>query len=145
MTFHFAALAFLIVFAMGIFTWLCLPRASQRAVATGAFAALTIGAFAASVESTGQPKPLQFEWRNVLDAQVVGMDWDEARQVVWLWIRVGDQPVSYSLPWPKDKQAFGALQDRWRRRGATGDEFHYNADGNIAKVVPPPPQPEKTQ
>lgn len=140
---HFAALAFAIIFAMGVFIWLCLPWAGRRVIATGAFAALTIGAFAASLESTGQPKPIALEWRNVMDAEMVGLTWNEQEHVVYVWLMRDHGPVAYVLPWPKDRKKMGELQDRWRRRGSTGDEFQYAGDGEVAKVVPPQPMPEK--
>lgn len=141
---HFATLAFAIVAALGVFTWICLPSAGRRIIATGAFVSLAICAFAAAVESTGQPKPVLLEWRDIDNSPVVGMSWDEGRQIVWLWLMQGDTPVAYVLPWPEDRQKFGQLQDRWRRRGSTGDEFQYNANGEVAKVAPPKQLPEKT-
>lgn len=140
---HFAALAFAIVFAMGIFIWLCLPGTSPKVVATGAFTALTLGAFAAGVESTGQPKPIALEWRNVADAELVGLSWNEDRGVVYVWAMQSGEPMAYVMPWPEDKKKMGELQDKWRRRGASGDEFHFTGDGDVAKVVAPAPMPEK--
>ena len=140
---HFALLALCIVLAMGVFIWLCLPGASRRVIATGAFAILTICAFAANVESTGQPKPIMLEWRDVLKAPIVGLDWDEEQQIVWAWIKRDGVPVSYAFPWPKDKRVMGELQNRWRRKGTTGDEFEVSMEGEIAKVRPAPPMPQK--
>ena len=140
---HFAILALCTVLALGVFIWLCLPGARLRSLATGAFAALTICAFAANVESTGQPKPIALEWRDVLEAPIVGLDWDEEQQIVWAWIKRDGVPVSYAFPWPKDKRVMGVLQDRWRRKGTTGDEFEVSMEGEIAKVRPPKPMPQK--
>jgi len=140
---HFAVLAFAIVFALGVFTWVCLPGAGRRILATGAFVSLAICTFAGAVESTGQPKPILLEWRNIADAEIVGLAWDESRHIVWLWIMNGDSPMAYVLPWPEDKAKFGQLQDRWRRRGSSGDEFAFDAQGDVAKVTPPKQMPEK--
>ncbi len=144
MTIHFAALAFSIVIAMGVFIWLCLPGARWQVIATAVFTALTMGAFAASIESTGQPKPIRLEWRDVSDAELVGLTWNEDQHIVWIWLMRSGGPVAYVLPWPGDKKKFGELQDRWRRRGTTGDEFHFIGEGEIAHVDPPKSQPEKT-
>jgi hypothetical protein len=140
---HFAGMAFAIVVAMGLFIWLCLPGARSRVIATTVFTLLTMGAFAANVESTGQPKPVALEWRDISEAELVGLAWDEAQHLVWIWIREEGPPRAYVLPWPEDKKKFGQLQDQWRRRGATGDEFQYDAEGEVAKVVPPKPMAEK--
>lgn len=142
---HYGPLAFGIVFALGTLTWFCLAGTRFPVVATAIFAILTGGAFATVIESTGQPKPLALEWRNVAEADVVGMIGDEQRQIVWVWVLAGNAPIAYALPWPKDKKAFGELQDRWRRRGVTGDEFSLQMDGEVAKVTPPKQNPEKTQ
>ncbi len=140
---HYASLAFGIVFALGTLTYFCLGRSRFPVIATAIFAILTGGAFATVIESAGQPKPLALEWRNVLDAPLVGLSWDEGRRLVWVWIMRDSQPVAYQLPWPKDKKVMGQLQDKWRRRGVTGDEFELSMDGDVAKVVPPKPNPEK--
>lgn len=140
---HFAALAFAIIFAMGVFIWLCLPGAGRKAIATGAFSALTIGAFAAGVESTGQPKPIQLEWRDVAEAEIVGLSWNEEQRRVWIWSMQENGPVAYVMPWPDDKKKFGQLQDRWRRKGSTGEEFVMDGEGEVARVVPPKPMPAK--
>lgn len=142
---HFATLAFTAVVSIGVFTWLSLPGARWQFLATASFVCMTILAFVGAIESTGQPKPLQLEWRNVLDSQIIGLDWDEARQIVWVWIKHDGEPIAYSLPWPKDAKQMGVLQDRWRRKGVSGDEFNLSMDGDIAKVKPPAPQPEKTR
>lgn len=142
---HYGPLAFGVVFALGTLTWFCLSGTRFPVVATAIFAILTGGAFATVIESTGQPKPLALEWRNVLDAPLVGLSWDEGRRLVWVWVQTGDQPVAYVMPWPADKQVMGQLQDKWRRRGATGDEFKLSMDGDVAKVVPPKQNPEKAQ
>jgi hypothetical protein len=142
---HFALLALGIVLAMGVLTWLCLPGASRRVIATSAFAILTVCAFAANVESTGQPKPISLEWREVLDSPIVGLAWNEDEGVVWAWIMRDGAPVAYAFPWPEDKKQMGELQNRWRRKGSTGDEFQLSMEGDVAKVVPPKPMPEKTQ
>lgn len=142
---HYASLAFGIVFALGTFTYFCLGRSRFPVVSTVIFAILTGGAFATVIESAGQPKPLALEWRNVLDAPIVGMSFNERDQKVFVWAMVGDEPVAYVLPWPKDKRAVGELQDRWRRRGVSGDEFDLRMDGDVASVRPPKPQPEKVQ
>lgn len=140
---HFAILFFLIVFAVGFFTWAGLPSNRFKRIAVAAFIGITMANFAAVIESTGQPKPIQLEWRDIDEKNIEGLAWDEARQIVWIWVRQGDYPISYVLPWPKNKQKFGQLQDQWRRRGTTGDEFSYDADGDIAKVRPPKPMPTK--
>lgn len=140
---HYAPLAFGIIFALGTFTWFCLAGSRFPVIATAVFAILTGGAFAAVLESAGQPKPLALEWRNVLEAPIVGLSWDEGRRLVWVWVQTGDHPVAYELPWPKDKKVMGALQDRWRRRGVTGDEFELSMEGDVAKVVQPKPMTEK--
>jgi hypothetical protein len=142
---HFAALFFLIVLGMGVLTWATLPSAGKRVIAVGAFVMLTIAALGASVESAGQPKPLLLEWRDVHQQELVGLAWDEDRHIVWAWVMADGQPVAYSLPWPEDKKQMGELQDRWRRRGVSGDEFTFTGKGDIAEVTPPKPNPEKTQ
>jgi hypothetical protein len=143
MTVHFGALAFLFVLATGVFVWVCLKGTGRRAIATGVFTLLTLGAFAAGVESTGQPRPIQLEWRDVSQAEMIGLAWDEDQHVVWVWLREGGAPRAYVLPWPKDQKQFGELQDKWRRRGSTGDEFKYDADGDVARVVKAKPMPPK--
>jgi len=140
---HFAVLAFGIILSLAVFVWLCLPGSGRRTIATAAFTALAIGAFAAGLESAGQPRPIQLEWRNVLDAPIVGLTWNEELRRVYVWAMQGDEPVAYVLPWPADRQKFGQLQDRWRRRGVTGEEFLVG-EGDIARVVAPKPMPEKT-
>lgn len=142
---HFAALAFFIACCMGALVWSCLPITSWRVASTAIFAAMTVSAYVAVVESTGQPKPLMMEWRNIADAEMVGLSWNEEQHKVYVWVMVGDQPIAYSLPWPADKKRMGELQDKWRRRGSTGDEFQLQMDGEVAKVVPPKPMPSKTQ
>lgn len=142
---HFAALAFAIAVAMGVFIWLCLPGARWRSLATAAFTALTLGAFAAGVESTGQPKPVQLEWRSIDDNEMVGLAWNEPEQRVYIWLMRDGEPHAYVLPWPDDKRKMGQLQERWGRRGVTGEEFRYDAEGEVARVVEPEPMPEKTE
>lgn len=140
---HFAILALCVVLAMGVFIWLCLPGASRRVIATGAFAALTICAFAASVESTGQPKPLSLEWRDIANAEIVGLTWNEDEQLVWVWAMRDGEPISYVMPWPENKKQMGELQSKWRRKGSTGDEFDLSMEGDVAKVRPAKPMPQK--
>jgi hypothetical protein len=140
---HFAGMAFAIVVAMGLFIWLCLPGARSRVIATTVFTLLTMGAFAANVESTGQPKPVALEWRDISEAELVGLTWNESLHLVYVWVMREGEPISYVLPWPADQKKMGQLQDKWRRRGATGDEFHFTGDGEVAKVVPPKPMAEK--
>lgn len=142
---HYAGMAFCIVLPLGLFVWICLDKDFPRVLAVLFFVLLSVGTFAGNIESIGQPKPLALEWRNVLDAPLVGLSWDEGRRLVWVWVQTGDQPVAYVMPWPADKQVMGQLQDKWRRRGATGDEFKLSMDGDVAKVVPPKQNPEKTQ
>lgn len=140
---HFGLLALFIVIAMGLLTWLCLAGSRRSALATAVFIGLSSGAFAVSIESSGQPKPIMLEWRNLEDANLVGLAWDESQHIVWAWVQYDGAPIAYALPWPKDKKKFGEMQDRWRRRGITGDEFEYDAKGDVAKVTPPKEMPPK--
>ncbi len=77
------------------------------------------------------------------DAEIVGLTWNENQRIVWVWLMRDGEPIAYVLPWPEDKKKMGELQDKWRRRGQTGDEFQYDADGEVAQVVSPKPMPEK--
>lgn len=143
MSLHFAALAFAAILAMGALTWLCLPGTRHKLLATFAFITLTALAFVAVIESAGQPRPLLLEWRDLDGAPLIGFTWNEQKREVYVWIMRDGSPVAYALPWPADQRAMGELQDRWRRKGASGEEFEFTADGDIARVTKPEPMPPK--
>ena len=140
---HFAVLAFLATIGLGGLTYFCLPVGRNHIGATVLFTMLAIGAFVAAIETAGQPKPLSFEWREVAGLPVVGLTWNEEAQKVYVWVLRGNMPVAYVLPWPKDKRQMGSLQEAWGRKGASGDEFWFTGDGEVARVEQPEPMPEK--
>lgn len=139
MSLHFAILAFAAILAMGVLTWLCLPGTRHKSWAVLAFMVLAVMAFVAVIESAGQPRPYALEWRDLNSAPLIGFTWNEGKREVYVWLMRDGMPVAYALPWPKDGQKMGQLQDRWRRKGTTGEEFEFTADGDIARVNPPEP------
>ncbi len=140
---NFAATAFGLVLVMGALCYICLPFSRIQHTVVATYVTLAVVAFGAVLESTGQPKPLELEYRDIANAEMVGFAWNEAQQKVWLWVMRDGVPISYVRGWPKDQKIMGMLQDKWRRRGASGDEFHATGDGEVAIVVPPQPSPEK--
>ena len=135
--------AFFFVAALGVFTYFCLPKGWHRGLSTLLFICLAGGVFALSFETAGQPKPLQIEWRKMAELPVVGFLPNQEEQVVYLWVMRDGVPVSYAYPWPSDSQVEG-LQDAWRQRGDSGDEFYLvDSTSQIAEVKRPPQLPPK--
>ena len=144
MTFIYYVAAY--VAALGTFTYFCIPKGRWRGAGTAAFILLGSSAFAMSFESVGQPKPVEIEWRKMAGAKVVGFYPNEEAQVVYLWVMRDGVPVSYARPWPEDAEQ---LQDQWRKRRDTGDEFFLPDDDSKTAEVrsepqPPPKMPEFT-
>ena len=141
MTFIAYVVAFVAI--LGAFTYFCIPRGSYRGAGTAVFVILAGGAFSLSFEAAGQPKPLEIEWRQMSQLRVVGFFPNEEKQLVYLWVIRDGIPTSYAFPWPNDGDV-EQLQDKWRKRGETGDEF-FLADGagDIADVKPEPQMPPK--
>lgn len=143
---QFAFIGFLMTAALGMLTYVCMPRASHRGLATVTFVVLAAGTFLFGFETLGQPKPAGLEWREMAKMRVAGIFWNEEMRRVYIWVIRDGVPVSYVYPWPEDQKRVDAVQDRWRRRGETGEEFYLADDrDDIADIEPPPPPPPKSQ
>lgn len=126
------------VAALGAFTYFIIPKGRYRGLGTGVFILLAGGAFAMSFESVGQPKPVEIEWRKMAGARVVGFVPNEDAQVIYFWVMRDGIPISYVLPWPEDVEE---MQDAWRKRRDTGDEFFLPDDISKPAEVRREPQP----
>ena len=126
------------VAALGAFTYFVIPKGRYRGLGTGVFILLAGGAFAMTFESVGRPKPVEIEWRKMSGARVVGFHANEEAQVVYLWVMRDGVPVSYERPWPEDAEE---MQDAWRKRRDTGDEFFLPDDTSKTAEVRHEPQP----
>lgn len=136
MTFTYYVAGF--VAALGAFTYFFIPRGRYRGAATLVFVLLGGGVFALSFESVGQPKPIEIEWRKLSGARVIGFLPNEADKIIYLWVMLDGVPVSYARPWTPDVEA---MQDAWRRRKDTGDEFYLADDDSKVAEVKREPQP----
>lgn len=79
------------------------PRALWAKIAAVCLSAfLMVTAYASQVELLGKPKPVDLEWaaRTVPDAQVLSSLLQE-NEAIYLWLRLGDEPMprAYALPW----------------------------------------------
>jgi len=126
------------VAALGAFTYFIIPKGRYKVLGTGVFVLLASGAFAMSFESVGQPKPIEIEWRKMTGARVVGFYPNEEAQVIYLWVMRDGVPISYARPWPEDAEE---MQDAWRKRQDTGDEFFLADDESKTAEVRREPQP----
>ncbi len=139
----FIAQVFAFVALLGVFTYFVIPKGWHRGLATLLFVAMVGGAFAMSFEAAGQPKPVEIEWRKMTELPVVAFVPDEATHTVYLWIIRDGVPVSYAYPWPSNKRV-EELQDAWRQKDDTGDEFYIVDDGSkIAEMRTQPALPPK--
>ena len=136
MTFTYYVAAF--VAALGAFTYFCIPKGRYKVAGTLAFVFLGTGAFALSFESVGQPKPLEIEWREMTGERVIGFHPSEDNQIIYLWVMRDGIPVSYARPWTPDVEK---MQDEWRKRKETGDEFYMSDDDSKVAEVRREPQP----
>jgi hypothetical protein len=136
MTFTYYVAAF--VAALGAFTYFCIPKGRYKVAGTLAFVFLGTGAFALSFESVGQPKPIEIEWRKMTGERVIGFHPSEDEQLIYLWVMVDGVPISYARPWTPDAEK---MQDEWRKRRDTGDEFYLSDDDEKVAEVRREPQP----
>ena len=126
------------VAALGAVTYFCIPKGRYRGVGTLVFIGLASAAFAMSFESVGQPKPIEIEWREMSGSRILGFHPNEEKQVIYLWVMRDGVPISYERPWPEDAEE---MQDAWRKRRDTGDEFFMGDDDTTTAVVKREPQP----
>lgn len=126
------------VAALGAFTYFIIPKGRYRGFGTVVFILLAGGAFAMSFEAAGQPKPIEIEWRKMSGSRVVGFYPNEDEKVVYLWVMRDGVPIAYARPWPEDAEE---MQDAWRKRQQTGDEFFLGDDDSQTAVVRREPQP----
>jgi hypothetical protein len=139
MTFIAYVAAFVAV--LGAFTYLCVPKSWHKGIATAVFVMLAGGAFALSFETAGQPKPLEIEWRQMASLPIIGFVPNQEKRLVYLWVMRDGVPVSYAYPWSEGVES---MQDAWRAREQSGDEFYLVDDpSEIAEVRRPPPQAPK--
>lgn len=121
------------------------------AAAAGLFCALLVALPIGFLETTGTPKPYRLEWRDLADAQVVGVQLDEPRAIyVWAVIGSDRQPRAYALPW--DMQNAEKAQNAMQQTAKTGGKVMLQqptADGTpsdeqpmfyAAPQRPPPPK-----
>jgi hypothetical protein len=127
------------VAALGAFTYFIIPKGRYRGLGTLVFICLASGAFAMSFESVGQPKPMEIEWRKMSGSRVIGFWPNEEDKVIYLWVMRDGVPIAYKRPWPEDAEE---MQDAWRKRRDTGDEFFLGDDDTKTAVVRREPQPQ---
>lgn len=140
---NFIVQVFAFVALLGAFTYLAVPKSWHRGIATVLFIAMAGGAFALSFEAAGQPKPIEIEWRQMATLPVVAFVPDEESKTVYLWIIRDGVPVAYAYPWPSD-QRVEEMQDAWRNKDQTGDEFYIVDDKDkIAERRAPEQMPPK--
>ncbi len=129
------------VAALGAFTYFIIPKGRYRSLGTVVFILLAGGAFALSFEASGQPKPIEIEWRKMSGARVIGFVPNEADKVIYLWVMRDGVPISYSRPWTEDVEE---MQDEWRNREESGNEFYLPDDeSEIAEIRREPQPPPK--
>jgi hypothetical protein len=94
--------ALLFALLLGTFIFLVLPqgRLWQRTAAATLFVVLVAVVYGGSAELLGRPKPLELEWRDLQQAQVLGSSMRE-NDGIYLWLQFddGSQPRAYRLPW----------------------------------------------
>jgi hypothetical protein len=138
----FIVYVFGFVAALGAFTYFCIPRGIYRTISTAVFVGLAGAAFAFAFEAAGQPKPVEIEWRNMEGSRIVGFVADEEAKTIYLWVMRGGVPVGYAQPWSERAEE---MQDAWRKRRDTGEEFYISGgQSDIAEVRPEPQPPVKT-
>lgn len=94
--------ALLFALLLGAFIFLVLPqgRPWQRAAAAALFGVLVAVVYGGSAEMLGRPKPLDLEWRDLRQAEVLGSSMREDEGIyLWLQLDDGSQPRAYRLPW----------------------------------------------
>ena len=138
---NFIALIAVFVTALGLFTYLCIPKGRYRVTGTLVFVGLASSAFAMSFETAGQPKPLNTEWRDMMGERVIGFVPNEEAKIIYLWVMRDGVPISYVRPWSEGVEE---MQDAWKQREDSGDEFYLvDDDSQIAEVKREPQPPVK--
>jgi hypothetical protein len=143
-----------VVFAslLGAFVFLVLPRAglARRTLSVGIFVVLIAVVYGGSIEMLGRPKPLQLEWRNAADAQVVSAVPVE-NEAIYVWLLLPDSvaPCAYALPWSVETAQ--QLQEAMSRAETDGTAvrmampFESNLDDRepLFYAMPQPAMPPK--
>lgn len=108
---------------LGAFIFFVLPRARlwQRATSATIFVVLIAVVYVGSVELMSRPKPLRLEWRDAVEARVLGATMREG-EAIYVWLQFGgiDEPRAYALPW--DMQMAQQLQTAMQEGQAKGTE-----------------------
>jgi hypothetical protein len=113
--------AVLFALFLGFFVFVVLPRAYgwRRHLSVGIFIVLIAVVFGGTVELMSRPKPVELEWRDMAEANVVGASMREGEAIfVWLEIPGEDEPRAYQLPW--DLEAAQELQGAMAEAQASG-------------------------
>jgi hypothetical protein len=87
---------------LGAFIFIVLPRGRvwQRATSATIFLVLIAVVYGGSIELLSRPKPLRLEWRDAMQATVIGATMREGEAIyVWLEVPGADGPRAYALPW----------------------------------------------
>lgn len=100
------------------------------------------------LESSGLPKNINHEWRNVEEAKVIKIVFDEPRAIhVWIFRENEHTPTAYSLPWNEKvakqaQEAEGASKEK-TNAGYIKMTIRKNYDSSISSERPmfwAPPQ-----
>jgi hypothetical protein len=135
-------LIFLLVAVLGMFTYLMLPKGTQRLYGVLFYLAVSTGVFFTSFEMLGSAKPVYLEWQSMKALRIVYMRFDKERGAVYMVVLRDGLPTLYQYTYP-DKKDAEALEDKWRK-GALGDlDFFTEVEGDSAQVNPEPVLPPK--
>ncbi|MGE0116495.1 MAG: hypothetical protein AB7S71_05810 [Dongiaceae bacterium] len=113
--------AALFALLLGVFVFGVLPRAglAQRALSAALFVLLVAVVYGGGIELLGRPKPLRLEWRDAVEARVLGAVPVE-NEAIYLWLDLPGSaaPRAYVLPW--SLQAAQQLQAAASQAEASG-------------------------